>query len=208
MNKQLPIYNLKVNEDDLKSGVFAISLVDEPAIESDWFAFSKQNQEFQFKTVNKDKQILAGFFLIPDKLIFRKDESGKEYYVKFDRDTINTISEKFNRNLLSNQFNIQHNGNDKVTAFVKENWIIESLEFDKSKTYGFEPIEGGWFGLVKVNDAGVWSEYVKTGKLKGFSVEGMFDMELVKMNKQEKPNPIQQFYANIYKQTQSRNEGI
>lgn len=197
MNKQLPIYRLTISEQDNESGVFAISLVDAPAIESDWFAFSKVAEpKFAFKSVSADKQILAGYFMLPDKMIYRND-NGREYFVVFDKNTINTISEKFNKNLLSNQFNIQHNDKNKVSAFVKENWIVESLDYDKSKAYGFEPIEGGWFGLVKVEDAGVWNEFVKTGVLKGFSIEGMFEMELERMNKVQ--TPIEKFFANIYK---------
>lgn len=204
MDKQLPIYRLKISEQDNESGVYAISLVDAPAIESDWFAFSKESEtKFTFKTVSADKQILAGYFMIPDKMIYRND-NGKEYFVVFDAETINTISEKFNKNLLSNQFNIQHNDKNKVSAFVKENWMVDSIEFDKCKAYGFEPVQGGWFGLVKVEDNAVWNEFIKTGQLKGFSIEGMFEMELQKMMKNL--TPTEKFFQNIYRKT--KNEEI
>ena len=40
---------------------------------------------------------------------------------------------------------------------------------------GFENLpDGTWFGFVKVENDKIWNEYVKTGKLKGFSVEGNF----------------------------------
>src|ERR1700722_16006144 len=151
MNKNLPIYNLSFSETELESGILAISLVDEPAIEKLWVALKKENEiTVQFKSVSNDKQILAGYFLVPDKLIYRKDaDTNFEYYVKFNTDTISRLAEKFNKNLLADKFNIQHNSEHTTKAFVKENWIIESTDFDKSKMYGFEPIVGAWFGLVK-----------------------------------------------------------
>jgi len=183
MNKSLPIYNLTFNANELESGILAISLVDEPAIEKAWFAFAKENEkQFTFQVVNTDKQILAGYFLVPDKLIYRKDsDTNFEYFVRFDTDTISALAEKFNKNLLSDNFNINHNDQNTTQAFVKENWIIENAEFDKSKIYGFTPIVGAWFGLVKIEDNNVWNNYIKTGQLTGFSIEGLFEMELTKL---------------------------
>ncbi len=176
--KKLPVYKLKISEDENDdTGVFTISLVDKPAIEIDWFAFKKDEPlEFQFKSV-EDKKILAGYFLVPDKLIYRKDNSG-EYFVTFEKETIQKIAEKFNKNQHTKSFNIQHNSSHTTDAFVKENWVIESNEYDKAKVYGFEPIEGAWFGLVKVESEITWNGLVKEGKVNGFSVEGFFDTEL------------------------------
>lgn len=186
MNKNLPVYKLKITEDDIESGVFAISLVDSPAIEKDWFAFNaNEEKKFEFKQVAPDKQVLAGYFMIPDKLIYRRD-NGKEYLVTFDKETIELIAERFNKNLLQNQFNIQHSKNNKVQAFIKENWIVDSVDYDKSKSFGFDSILGAWFGLVKVEDTTIWNEFIKTGKLNGFSIEGLFEMQIEKMMKNQK----------------------
>jgi hypothetical protein len=182
MNKQLPIYKLVISSDDDVSGVSAIALVEQPAIEIDFFAFKAESKaQFQFKAISTDKQLLAGYLMIPDKLIFRVQD-GNEYYVTFDNNTIAMIAEKFNKNKLQSNFNTEHSAaNALQNVFVKENWIIESAEFDKSKMYGFEPIVGAWFGIIKVDDANIWNEYVKTGEVKGFSVEGNFEMVYDKM---------------------------
>lgn len=175
--KKLPVYKLKIKETDEETGVFAIALVDAPAIEIDWFAFDKNKEQSEFKFVSQEKKMLAGYFLVPDKLIYRRDISG-EYFVQFDAETIEKISEKFNKKQFGKNFNIGHNDNNKTQAFVKENWMITSAEFDKSKEFGFEPIVGAWFGIVKVEDDLTWNGLVKEGKINGFSVEGFFEMEL------------------------------
>ena len=191
MNKKLPVYKLTINKDDTDSGVFAVALVNEPAIEIDFFAFSAKTKEhFQFKEVNPDKQLLAGYLLVPDKLIYRND-NGNEYFVTFDAPTIEQISEKFNKSKLQNQFNKEHNPALPLNnVFVKENWMVES-EFDKSKQYGFDAIVGGWFGVIKVDDASTWQNFIKTGILKGFSVEGNFEMNYTEAFSKQKLTPIQ-----------------
>ena len=73
MEKKIPTYRIVVNPDDEKTGVYAVSLVDEPAIEVDWIKLSKDIKDFEF-SVNKDKQMLFGPLLIPNKLIYRRDE--------------------------------------------------------------------------------------------------------------------------------------
>ena len=182
MIKKLPIYKLTIAKDDLESGVSAIALVEEPAIEIDFFAFAKEDKpRFEFKAVNEDKQVLAGYLMVPDKLIYRRDDQN-EYFVMFDKDTISNIAEKFNRNKNTSNFNTEHQSSNALSnVFVKENWIVESPDFDKSKMYGFEPILGAWFGVVKIDDKNIWNEFVKTGQVKGFSVEGNFAPEYYSM---------------------------
>lgn len=176
MNK-LPLYKIKINADD-ESGVYAVSLVDEPAIEVDWIKLSKI-VEMEF-SANKDKQLLYGPLLIPNKLIYRRDESGYEYNIMFDADTIDMIADKFNKNKLGDIFNFQHS--DKaVSAYLKENWLVENP--DKSNKYGFDLPDGTWFGAVKVADEDFWLSEVKTEKVKGFSVEIKAGVELIEMNK-------------------------
>jgi hypothetical protein len=179
MEKKIPTYRIVVNADDEKTGVYAVSLVDEPAIEVDWIKLSKQVIEFEF-SVNKDKQMLFGPLLIPGKLIFRRDEKGNEYNIVFDEETIQTIADKYNENKLNDVFNFQHS-DKKVEAALLQNWITG--EIDKSQEYGFTLPKGTWFGGVKVKDENFWMTEVKTDKVKGFSVEIMAGTELVEMSK-------------------------
>lgn len=176
MDKKLPIYELILTAEN--HGVQKISLVDQPAIMINWVAFSKQ---IQFAEIKEQKK-LAGAFLIPDQKIYRKDESG-EYYIKASAQTIQEVADKFNSEQRGRQINIMHeNGSTISCAFVAENWIV-SGQNDKSKTFGFDLPEGSWFGIVKIEDENFWNQAVKTEKLRGFSIEGMFGQQKVKMNK-------------------------
>lgn len=185
--RQLPIYELTIDDSD-ESGVSAVALVKNPAIEMDWFAFAENKQTFQFKSINDEKQLLAGYAMIPDKLIYR-NMNGNEFFVVFKKDQIEKIAEKFNKNTLGKSFNIGHDANKPTNAFVKESWIVESEDFDKSKMFGFDAIVGGWFMITKVEDKATW-EKVKAGELKGFSVEGDFSMQIEKFLSQIKFDKI------------------
>lgn len=185
MEKKLPTYKIIVDPNDTETGVYAVSLVDEPAIEVDWIKLSKVI-EMEF-SVNKDKQMLFGPLLIPGKLIYRRDNKGNEYNIVFDEETIQIIADKFNENKLGDAFNFQHS-NRKVEAVLLQNWITGEL--DKSKEYGFELPKGTWFGGVKVKDEEFWLEEVKTEKVKGFSVEIMAGTELIEMTAQADKNKI------------------
>ena len=176
MEKNLPLYKIKVNPED-ESGVYAVSLVDEPAIEENWIKLSKQ-VEMSF-SVDKDKQLLYGPMLIPNKMIYRRDENGYEYNIMFEKETIELIAEKFNKNKLNDQFNFQHS-DVKVQAFLKENWLTENP--DKSQKYGYDLPEGTWFGAVKVEDEDFWKNKVKGEEVKGFSVEILAGAELVELS--------------------------
>ena len=197
MENKLPLYKIKVNPND-DSGVYMVSLVDEPAIEENWIKLSKQ-VEIKF-SANKDKQLLYGPMLIPNKMIYRRDDNGYEYNIMFDEETIELIAEKFKKNKYNDQFNFEHSDRT-VKAFLKEDWIIENP--DKSNKYGFDLPNGTWFGAVKVEDEEFWNTYVKGEEVKGFSVEIMAGAELVelsinnKLNKKEKMEKTE--LANVMK---------
>jgi hypothetical protein len=177
MEKRLPTYRIVVNPDDNETGVYGISLVDEPAIEVDWIKLSKELEDIFF-SAQKDKQMLFGPLLIPDKLILRRAENGDLYNIVFDKDTIQTIADKYNEVGDNKAFNFQHS-NKKVDAVLLQNWITGTA--DKSQDYEFSLPEGSWFGGVKVKDEGFWLNEVKSEKVKGFSIEIKAETELIKM---------------------------
>jgi hypothetical protein len=181
MAKDLPIFDIILNEDDLNQGVGMISLVDNPAIGVDWIKLSKQAQ-ISFKA-DKERQMLYGPFLIPNMLIYRQDEVNGEYYVRFSKQEIDKIATKFNEDLNSKNINLMHT-DTKVDAFVAQNWVIEG-EQDKSRNLGFDLPEGAWFGGVKIKDQNFWNEKVKNDEVKGFSVEILADLELSLKNKEK-----------------------
>ncbi len=168
----MKLYELLIDENDLLlSGVNAISIVENPAIQSDFIALGDQKPVL-LAEVNKDKQILMGAALIPSKPIYRKD-GDEEYYVYFSKETIAKTAEAFFRNNNQNNATLEHaEVLDNMTIF--ESWIVEDPEFDKSKKYGLEVPEGTWMVSMKVDDKDVWDNYVKDNKVFGFSIEGKF----------------------------------
>lgn len=177
MENKLPIYKIKVDPSKKSAGVFAVSLVDQPAIEVDWIKLNKEILFFE----NIDQQMLYGPLLIPGKQIFRRHpETGEEFYIVFEADVIEIIARKYNKEKLTDQFNIMHS-DKKVEAYLAENWIVK--EPDASQAYGFNLPVGTWFGGVKVEDEKFWKSEVRTEMVKGFSVEIRADLELMDFSK-------------------------
>ena len=166
----MKIIELIIDEKDSLSGIDAVSVVENPAIEENFIALSKH--EVELKEVDTEKKILMGAALVPNKQIYRRDKNNEEYYIFFSKDTIRRASELFLMN--SNQNNTTYEHNEKLKGLtVVESWIIEDLEHDKSKKYGFSLPVGTWMISMKVNNEDVWAK-VKDGSVKGFSIEGYF----------------------------------
>lgn len=180
IKKKLPIYNLVINEDDNdKTLVNYISLVETPAIEVDYVVFSdNKDKKFRFKIQDSEKRCLAGPLMIPNLPIYRVNQDTKEeYYVVMSEETIENAVKKFSKNQLGTNINANHN-TDIDGAFLMEHWIISDPKNDKSNTFKFSNLpKGTWFGIVHLDEP-TWDKYIKSGDLKlgGFSVEGMFNM--------------------------------
>ena len=164
------IVELILDEDQEEGGIEAISIVESPAIESDFVAL--ESQEIKLATVDKEKRILLGALLIPNKPIYRNGAEG-EYYIFFSKDTIVKASQMYLRNGNQNNSTLEHDQALKGLTLV-ESWIVESETEDKSRMYGLNVPIGTWMGAVKVNNEDVWQEYVETNKVRGFSIEGYF----------------------------------
>ena len=164
------IVELILDEDQEEGGIEAISIVESPAIESDFVAL--ESQEIKLATVDKEKRILLGALLIPNKPIFRTGDEG-DYYIFFSKDTIVKASQMYLRNGNQNNSTLEHDQALKGLTLV-ESWIVESETEDKSRMYGLNTPIGTWMGSVKVNNEDVWQEYVETNKVRGFSIEGYF----------------------------------
>jgi len=168
MSAKMEIIELVIQNDG--DGIEAISVVDKPAIESDFIALSK-HLEIELKEVDAEKRILMGAALIPNKHIYRKDKD-KEFYIFFSEQTVRQASELFFINGNQSNATIQH-AKDVNGMTAVESWIVEDTEKDKSKLYGFDVPVGTWMLSMKVNNDKVWDE-VKKGNVKGFSIEGNF----------------------------------
>lgn len=164
------IIELILDEAEELMGIQAISIVENPAIEENFIAMN--SQEIKFAQQDKEKRILLGPALIPNKPIYRRD-GEQEYYVYFSKDTIRRASEMFLQKGNQNESTLEHDAKLNGLSVV-ESWIIEDDVQDKSRKYGLDLPVGTWMVSMKVNNPDVWDGYVKTGKVKGFSIEGYF----------------------------------
>jgi hypothetical protein len=177
----MKIIELILDEDEA-IGVEAISVVENPAIESDFIAL--KNQDIQLAEISKEKRLLMGALLIPKKPIYRRD-GDDEYYVFFSSDTVLKASQMYLQNGNQSNSTLEHDGKLKGLTLV-ESWIVEDKEKDKTALYGLDVPVGTWMGSVKVDNDEVWNNYVKTGKVKGFSIEGYFADKLERPNEKQK----------------------
>jgi hypothetical protein len=161
---------LYIDEENEFSGIEAISVVENPAIEEDFIALKKH--EVQLAEVDTEKRILMGPALIPNKQIYRTN-GEEEYNIFFSEDTVKKASELFLSRGKQNNSTLEHQV-DLQGLSVVESWIIEDTDMDKSKKYGLSLPKGTWMVSVKVNNDDIWNNYVKEGKVKGFSIEGFF----------------------------------
>ena len=173
----LPLYRLVINDDD-HTGVTAIALVDEPAIQINWQAFAKQQR---FQTVNPEKRVISGPLMVAGMKIYRSDSRG-EYEVLFEDSTIEQIVLKFFKNQYTKNVNPMHDSMLLLPdIFMFESFIINSARGINTPA-GFDALpDGSWFGSFKVLNDEIWNEFVKTGVFKGFSVEGFFNEEPITM---------------------------
>ena len=176
---KLPLFELMI-DNEATDEIFAISLVESPAIELDFQYFGKEL--IQFAEVNKDKRLIMGPILVPNKRILRIDGENKEYEVYFRPETVRRLSQMYLEKKYTDKATIEHERSVKGVNLV-ESWIVDNKFQDKSKAYGFNVPEGSWMGTFRVDESPegkkIWDEYVKTGKVKGFSIEGLFAHNLV-----------------------------
>ena len=156
--------------------LFAVSLVEDPAIESNFIALSKQKSSIKLEN---EKRLLIGAALVPNKPIYR-NVNGNEFYISFDETTIEKLAQDFLANDYQHNITVDHQeeANDIV---IVESWIKTS-ENDKSVSYGLNEPIGTWFIGMKVNNDEIWQR-VKDGFYKGFSIEAVVGLdELINNN--------------------------
>ena len=175
MKTYLAKYNPKLN-----GGVYAISLVENPAMEGLFIALSKQ-EEIKLAEVDKEQRILMGLVLEPNKPIYR-NQGGEEFNIVFNEETIKELSHGFFKAGHQGNSTIEHEPKNKIegVTFV-ESWIVEDSKIDKSANFGFSYPKGSWIATMKVDSDEVWNDYVKTGKVQGFSVDALISLEEVNL---------------------------
>ena len=183
--------------DTNNKGVYSISLVEDPAMEGDFIALSKENK-VELKTVDEEQRILIGLVLEPNKDIYR-NQGGEEFNLRFSEETIKDLSHNFFKQGYQTNSSIEHDKEITGVSFV-ESWIVEDSAIDKSANFGFSYPKGSWVATMKVDDENVWKDYVKTGKVKGFSIDAFLTLKEVKLNKDkqmENNNEIKTGFAKL-----------
>ena len=169
----MEIIELVIDEESEEfSGIEAISVVESPAIEEEFIALKNEDQ-IRLAEVSKEKRLLMGAALIPDKPIYRKSEDN-EFYIYFSKETVAKASQMFLKSGNQGQATMEHATEKLEGMTVVESWIVEDLVHDKSKKYGLDMPIGTWMVSMKVDNDEIWNNYVKKNKIKGFSIEGYF----------------------------------
>ena len=168
MTKKIKKYKVGID-----SETYAISMVESPAIESDFVALSKEEEKRVFLE-SDERHMVYGAALIPDKDIYRNN-GEQEFYISFTKESIEKMSQDFMKNYRQNEVTLDHEemAND-IT--ITESWLVEDPYKDKANALGINVPKGTWMIGMKVNQIDVWDR-VKSGELKGFSVESMISLE-------------------------------
>lgn len=159
---------LKIKDED-EDGVFAISLVESPAIEENFVALSTEKVEL--KVVDDERRIVVGFALVPEKRIYRR-MNGKEFNIYFTKETVNQAQELFMKKLNLKNWTLEHEQKTDGISVI-ESWIVEDPKNDKANLYNLDPQGGEWVVMSKIDNEAVWQD-VKEGRFKGYSIEAMF----------------------------------
>lgn len=172
-------------DDDENLGLQAVSLVDRPAIETNFLKFKSQKI---FCSINPSKHILTGPALVADMPIYRRNfVTGEEYYVIFSKDTIAKLVERYSKNNMLNSVNLQHDADSFTTGAT----LVESYFVDKERGIApkeFDLADGSWVCSFKITDEDLWNKIITTDKFNGFSVEVIANLEEKLQAETEKTN--------------------
>jgi hypothetical protein len=170
-NKDIPVKELLIDDE---CGVDAIALVEMPAIEIDFLLFTSKQLNVTLAKVDKEKKIVCGPAMIPDKMIYRyNQETNEEFYVYFKKETIEKIAQKYLIEEKQSNVNLEHELPLQNISLV-ESWIVIDPEKDKASALGYVVPEGTWMISMKINDDKIWNDMIKSEVVKGFSIEGFF----------------------------------
>jgi hypothetical protein len=191
----LPLYKATVTSED--AFMYAISLVEFPATESNFLVFNEEKKALKFAVKDEDKRIVRGLVMAANLPIYRIGKGGFEYYIVYDKDTIRQMAEKYLKMGFQNSVDTEHDENyvediDMVQFFIKdtENGINPK---------GFEMYEdGSLFAEFKVNNDEIWKQ-IKDGTYKGFSLAGIFDVEEYESEEEQEYNDCLELIEKITK---------
>ena len=165
----IPVYDALITDEE--TGMMKISLVDDPAVMSDFLAFDNTRRMQMYSVTDDEKRLVRGVVMRADFPIYRRDERMGEYYVIYKPETIRAMAEKYLAESRQNDVNVMHSTDVDGVQMVQ--WFIKG---DGVTVSGFEDIaDGSLFAEFHILNDEVWKA-VKDGTYKGFSLEGLFDL--------------------------------
>lgn len=184
MDIKLPVYKATVPNEE--TGMFAISLVDDPAVECDFMYFNDEKKPMLFSVQDEEKRIVRGVIMECDKLIYRRTPDGFEYYITFDEPTIRIMAQKYLADGFQNNVDTMHDGN-LVNGVELVQWFISDKENGVNPA-GFENVnDHSLFAEFHVLNDEIWGA-IKDQTFRGFSLAGFFEPVEVQMQNNKKSN--------------------
>lgn len=184
MKPDLPIYKVILDESE-KTGVFAMSFVQSPAVERDFIYFSEPLELISFQS--DEHRIVTGVVLRPNQLIYR-NSNGFEYYIQFDKEAIEKARDKFHKYNYTSSVTLEH------ASPTSDVYVVESYLVNRSRQIvpvEFADIEdGAWILSYKIDNLELWNSIKESNKFNGFSIEAVIIPELVKNSKINKINKL------------------
>lgn len=160
------IYDEKTNK-----GFYGLSLVASPAMEGTFIALKEE--DLKFKAV--EERLVMGLILRPNKLVLRQGET-EDFNIFFSEATVKNLAHDFLKNNYQKNSTIEHKTKIEGVSIV-ELWIVDDASNDKANANGLSPMKGDCFGCMKIDNDDIWTDFVKTGKVKGFSIDAMVTLE-------------------------------
>ena len=196
----IPVYDAQILDED--SGMIKISLVDDPAVMSNFQAFDAQKKLLMYEVADEEKRLVRGVVMRADFPIFRRDKEMGEYYIIYKADTIRQMAEKYLVENRQNNINLMHEADSDVDGVQMVQFFIKDSSAGVSPTNFDEIADGSLFGEFHVTNDEVWDQ-IKDGTYKGFSLEGIFDLspEQDKDEIQEIVDSLDGKFKRIFKNT-------
>lgn len=185
----LPVFSAVIGSDS--DGMLCISLVDAPAVESNFEAFDAQKAVVKYSIQDEEKRLILGVVMRAGFPIYRRDDKVGEYYIIYDAETIREMAQKYLAEDRANLVNLMHEGKPDVEGVELVQWFLKDSEKGLAPA-GFDDIkDGSLFAEFHVTNDEVWAA-IKDGTYKGFSLEGLFTLEPVTLQKQQPAPAIEQ----------------
>lgn len=173
------LYKFVFDEEKME-GVYSASLVEEPAIDIEMIHFSKEEKQ-EWLMASEEKRLVVSPVMIPNKKVWRNKLNG---FVYADEETIERLQQNFAKQRYGNGSKIEHK-TPVEGVYVSESWLVSDPSNDKANALGFKDLEKGtWMMSMKIEDEGIWKDYVKSGKVKGLSIDAMLGVKKENNNKQ------------------------